>query len=110
MSASIVEKSIHSLEGMSCNPLEGAIFFYPRIRLPQNAVKRAEEMQLSPDEFYALELLQETGICVVPGVGFRQKPGTHHIRMTILSDPNIVHKIMERFKKFHYKFMKDYST
>ncbi|XP_044756497.1 alanine aminotransferase 2-like [Coccinella septempunctata] len=109
MSASIVEEAVHSLEGMSCNPLEGSIFFYPRIRLPQNAVKEAAKKSLSPDEFYALELLEETGICVVPGTGFRQKPGTYHIRMTLISNPDQVHKIMERIKKFHFKFMANFS-
>ena len=35
---------------------------------------------MSPDSFYATNLLEETGICVVPGSGFKQKPGTYHFR------------------------------
>ena len=31
---------------------------------------------------YALELLKATGVCVVPGGGFGQEPGTQHIRFT----------------------------
>ncbi len=34
------------------------------------------------DTFYALSLLEETGLCVVPGNGFGQKEGTYHIRLT----------------------------
>ncbi|XP_045469541.1 alanine aminotransferase 2-like [Harmonia axyridis] len=109
MSASIAEESIHSLEGMSCNPLEGGTFFYPRLMLPQVAIERADRMKLSPDEFYAMELLQETGICVAPGSAFKQKPGTYHIRMTLPSDPEMAHEIMERFKEFHFQFMKSFS-
>ncbi len=30
---------------------------------------------------YALELLKATGVCVVPGGGFGQEPGTQHIRL-----------------------------
>ena len=39
---------------------------------------------MEPDMFYCLELIDQTGICVVPGSGFLQKPGTYHLRLTIL--------------------------
>jgi len=29
---------------------------------------------------YCYELLEETGICVVPGSGFGQRQGTYHFR------------------------------
>lgn len=34
----------------------------------------------APDFFYAMQLLETTGICVVPGSGFGQMPGTYHFR------------------------------
>ena len=33
-----------------------------------------------PDVFYCFQLLEETGICVVPGSGFGQVEGTFHFR------------------------------
>lgn len=30
--------------------------------------------------FFCLRLLEETGICVVPGCGFGQREGTYHFR------------------------------
>lgn len=30
--------------------------------------------------FYCMKLLEETGLCVVPGSGFGQKEGTYHFR------------------------------
>ena len=39
---------------------------------------QANNMQL--DEYYCLTFLRETGVCVVPGSGFRQLPGTWHFR------------------------------
>lgn len=30
--------------------------------------------------FYCMKLLEETGICVVPGSGFGQREGTYHFR------------------------------
>lgn len=35
---------------------------------------------MAPDMFYCMELLEETGICVVPGSGFGQRAGTYHFR------------------------------
>ncbi|GBN24927.1 hypothetical protein AVEN_19193-1, partial [Araneus ventricosus] len=33
---------------------------------------------LAPDFFYAMQLLESAGVCVVPGNGFGQIPGTYH--------------------------------
>lgn len=33
------------------------------------------------DVMYCFDLLENTGICVVPGSGFGQKPGTFHFRL-----------------------------
>jgi alanine transaminase len=35
---------------------------------------------MAPDALYALELLEATGVVVVPGSGFGQVPGTWHFR------------------------------
>lgn len=35
---------------------------------------------MAPDMFFCLSLLEETGICVVPGSGFGQREGTYHFR------------------------------
>lgn len=32
------------------------------------------------DTMYCFDLLESTGICVVPGSGFGQQPGTYHFR------------------------------
>lgn len=34
----------------------------------------------APDFLYAYELLEEKGLCVVPGSGFGQREGTYHFR------------------------------
>lgn len=39
-----------------------------------------QSLSLAPDMFYCLKLLEETGICVVPGSGFGQRQGTYHFR------------------------------
>ena len=37
-----------------------------------------------PDFFYCLQLLEETGLCVVPGSGFVQKDDTYHFRCVVM--------------------------
>ena len=48
------------------------------------AVQAAQKEGKSPDTFYCLELLEDTGILTVPGSGFGQEEGTLHLRTTIL--------------------------
>jgi len=56
------------------------MYAFPRIELPAKAIAAAKADGKSPDAFYAFQLLEETGICIVPGSGFGQKPGTSHFR------------------------------
>lgn len=48
-------------------------FVIPTHRFPQ-------AHKMAPDMFYCMKLLEETGICVVPGSGFGQREGTYHFR------------------------------
>jgi alanine transaminase len=43
-------------------------------------VEKAKSVGQAPDVFYAFQLLESTGICIVPGSGFGQRPGTYHFR------------------------------
>ena len=35
--------------------------------LPERALEAAKEVGQTPDVFYAFNLLEETGVCVIPG-------------------------------------------
>lgn len=78
--AKMVASTFNTFEGFKCNPVAGAMYAFPRLSLPQRAIKKAESLNQQPDFFYVKQLLEETGICVVPGSGFGQKPGTFHFR------------------------------
>jgi alanine transaminase len=67
-----LEEAFNSLEGVTCNKIEGAIYLFPRIHLPAAAIKAAKTEGVSPDIFYACRLLDDAGIAVVPGSGFHQ--------------------------------------
>jgi aspartate/methionine/tyrosine aminotransferase len=62
------------LPGISCPPIDGALYLFPQITLPHKAIAAAKEANKQPDVFYCLELLAATGIVCVPGSGFGQAP------------------------------------
>ncbi|XP_013928685.1 PREDICTED: alanine aminotransferase 1-like, partial [Thamnophis sirtalis] len=82
--ARLTEEIFNRAPGIHCNPVQGAMYAFPRIELPVRAVQEAQALGQAPDMFFCLRLLEETGICVVPGSGFGQREGTFHFRMTIL--------------------------
>jgi alanine transaminase len=65
-------QAFNSLEGLTCSKAEGAMFVFPSVRLPKRAIAAAEAMNTKPDVFYALRLLENTGIVVLPGSVFEQ--------------------------------------
>ncbi|XP_072266696.1 alanine aminotransferase 2-like [Pyxicephalus adspersus] len=85
------------------------MYSFPRIEIPERAIKLAQEEGQAPDMFFCMKLLEETGICVVPGRGFGQREGTHHFRMTILPPTEKLKILVERLKDFHQKFVQEYS-
>ncbi|WMV34974.1 hypothetical protein MTR67_028359 [Solanum verrucosum] len=106
--AKTLEDALNSLEGVTCNRAEGAMYLFPCINLPDKAIKAAEEAKTAPDAFYAKHLLNATGIVVVPGSGFRQVPGTWHFRCTILPQEEKIPAIVSRLTEFHKKFMDEF--
>lgn len=106
--AKTLEDAFNSLEGITCNKAEGAMYLFPRIHLPQKAINAAEAAKTAADGFYARRLLEETGIVVVPGSGFRQVPGTWHFRCTILPQEDKIPAIVDRLTQFHKKFMDEF--
>ena len=93
------------MEGVQCQNPEGAMYLYPTINLPQKAIDAAKEAGKGADEFYCLELLDATGICIVPGSGFGQKEGTLHFRTTFLAPGT---DWVSKITKFHKEFMERY--
>ncbi|KAI0080468.1 transaminase, partial [Panus rudis PR-1116 ss-1] len=103
----LMAQRLNELPGISCVTSPGALYLFPKIELPDGAVKEAEKQGKSPDTLYALELLDETGICVVPGSGFGQKDGEYHYRLTCLCPG--VEEYVDALVTFHKKFMDKYG-
>lgn len=80
MKAQMVADTFNTFEGFKCNAVAGAMYAFPQLKIPQKAIEKAKSLGQEADFFYVKQLLEETGVCVVPGSGFGQKPGTYHFR------------------------------
>ena len=107
--AKLAADSFNSILNMKSNTVAGAMYAFPQLMFPPNLIKAAREQNVEPDFFYAMNLLEKTGICVIPGSGFGQKPGTYHFRTTILPQPDDLRNMLEKLKEFHLKFLAKYQ-
>ena len=101
------------------------MYAFPQIKFPEKALAAAKEAGQPADVFYASHLLEATGICIIPGSGFGQQPGTYHFRCvlilfntlyvysvsrtTILPQKEMIIEMLGRLKEFHVKFMAEHS-
>lgn len=80
-----------------------------QLTLPEKAIAKAKAAGQAADVFYAFALLEKTGICIVPGSGFGQQPGTFHFRTTILPQPEKLKEMLGNFRTFHGEFLEQYK-
>lgn len=113
--AEILGKGLNEIEGMSCDIPQGAMYAFVKFDLPHSAgvdvSKMSEQERVAydakRDAEYCLALLEETGICVVPGSGFGQLPGTMHFRTTFLPPREDILTLVDNMKNFHLKYIKN---
>lgn len=105
-----LSEAFNSFERLSCHHSEGAMYLFPRLDMPDKAIREAKSRNLdSADVMYCTELLEATGICVVPGSGFGQRDGTFHFRTTFLPPEEHMDEVIEKMREFHHNFMTKYS-
>lgn len=63
--AKLVADTFNSFEGFICNPVQGAMYAFPKIQLPQKAIDAAIKNNQAADVFYAFQLLEKTGIFLI---------------------------------------------
>ena len=105
----LVVDTLNSIPGFKVNPAMGAMYVFPKIDLPKKAIEAAKAKGQHPDVFYAFKLLETTGICVIPGSGFGQRPGTYHFRTTILPQKDTIKAMLDSLKQFHLRFLEEYK-
>jgi len=108
--AEALVEGLNKVDGIVCNPAEGAMYAFPKIEIPEKAIAHAAEIHVSPDTLYALSLLEETGICVVPASGFGQAEGRFGFRTTFLPPDDKMMGAIDKFKSHHESFCARYSS
>ncbi|KAJ1430233.1 alanine aminotransferase 2 [Ochromonadaceae sp. CCMP2298] len=107
--ADLLSEALNRMEGVTCNTIDGALYAFPSIQLPPRAVDASAAQGVSADAFYCMQLLEQTGIVVVPGSGFGQAPNTLHFRLTILPPEDKISDVVTRLAAFHTEFLKQYA-
>jgi aspartate/methionine/tyrosine aminotransferase len=82
--------SVKGIAGLSCN-LPGAAFY---------AMIKADDPLARTDETFVLDLLQQTGVLVVPGSGFGADPRQGLFRLVYLADTEMLGTVFERIRRF----------
>jgi len=108
--AKIVGNGLNKIPGFSCQPAQGAMYVFPRVELPDAAVKDAHAKGIAPDTVYAISLLERTGICVVPASGFGQEAGRFGFRTTFLPSETEMARAVELIRQHHEEFCSRYAV
>jgi alanine transaminase len=111
--AEILYEHINKIEGMALDIPQGAMYAFVRFELPAEEgvdvalMSRDERLRYEQqrDEAYCMNLLEATGICVVPGSGFGQQPGTFHFRTTFLPPQEEIEELVKKLKAFHVSYI-----
>ena len=113
--AALLGEAVNRIPGMRLEIPQGAMYAFVRFELPPDrkvdvatfspAEQRAHEEKR--DTEYCLALLEETGICVVPGSGFGQKPGTFHFRTTFLPPLEEIEDFVVKLRQFHEHYTRE---
>lgn len=88
---------LNSSPGISCVKPEGAFYAFPKV-------------EVKNDNRFVAELIKETGVVVVPGTGFGQKPGTSHFRVVFLPQDDVLEKAYKNITAFYEKYKNEYET
>jgi aspartate/methionine/tyrosine aminotransferase len=108
--ARLVTEYLNKMTNVKSNEVQGSMFAFPSLFFSEKALKAAKDAGKNPDVFYCFKLLEETGIVCVPGTGFHQVPGTHHLRIAVLANPiSRMENIMKKFYEFNEKFHREYQ-
>nr|AHB50502.1 alanine transaminase [Mayetiola destructor] len=107
--AHLVVETLNTFEGFTCPTIRGAMYAFPRAHFPPKSIQAAKRAGQSVDSFYAYRLLEEYGVCIVPGSAFGHKPGAYYFRATILPQMDKLQEMLRRFETFNRKFMAEYK-
>jgi alanine-synthesizing transaminase len=72
--------------------------------MPEGAFYGFASIDVDDDAKFCRELLIETGVLLVPGSGFGQKPGSQHFRIVLLPQDEVIEKAFAHIEKFYKEY------
>jgi len=90
----ITTERLNAIDGISCVKPEGAFYAFPSVDLPDDV----------SDEDFVKEVIQETGVVLVPGSGFGQRPGTKHFRVVFLPPEDTLQKAFDHIDQIMTRY------
>jgi alanine-synthesizing transaminase len=85
-----VVSAVSQIEGLSCD-VPGAAFY---------VMIKASDPLKRPDEAFVLDLLERTGVLVVPGSGFGADPGQGLFRLVYLADERVLSDVFGKIRRY----------
>lgn len=107
--AQIMYEMLNTMDNIKCSYVEGAMYAMPSVKFSNKALQAAKDLGMPADKFFALQVLENTGIIIVPGSGFGQQQGTYHFRITILSPESKIKGMLQKLKDFNNAFHQKYK-
>ncbi|KNH03775.1 alanine aminotransferase [Perkinsela sp. CCAP 1560/4] len=107
-------EGLNAIPGIHSQPIEGAMYAFPQLQISEKYIAYNQEKNQvdgtdhRPDTRWCLELLESTGIVVVPGSGFGQVQGTYHFRITILPPEDDMDYMIQRIGNFQRSILEVY--
>ena len=89
---------LNDIPGITCVKPEGAFYAFPKLHINTS------------DDIFVAELIKETGVVVVPGSGFGQRPDTNHFRVVFLPPEEILMKAYKKIAAFTGKFIEEHEA
>lgn len=88
---------MNSIDGISLVEPMGAFYAFPKLNIKNS------------DNHFVSCLLKETGVVVVPGSGFGQRPGQAHFRIVFLPPEEVLEKAYAKIRDFVAVYMDRYE-
>jgi alanine-synthesizing transaminase len=79
---------LNNIDGITCVSPAAAFYAFPRLEVGE------------PDATWIPRLIEQTGVVVVPGSGFGQRPGTSHFRVVFLPPEETLRQAFEAIRGF----------
>ena len=96
---------LNMIPNISCNPPKGSMYLFPQITPTVKLIDLSKKSDMEIDTYYCMQLLEQYGICCVPGNGFGQQLGTYHFRITFLPTIIQMQYIIKSIKTLHIDIM-----